>query len=165
MRRLAAYIVDGLVASITALLALIPAAHRPGFLANRVKQITTVMRTGGGINELYAQLYSSMLGKLPLINVAREKPVRWQAAQHRDIIADPIERMGYFALLGTLVDGTLAKVDRASMAYSLEVRVQCWITGSSNMPGVCPRRSNVLTERAASPCCVASFTATCRPTW
>ena len=64
-----------------------------------------------------------MLGKLPLINVAREKPVRWQAAQHRDIIADPIERMGYFALLGTLVDGTLAKVDRASMAYSLEVRV------------------------------------------
>ncbi len=54
MRRLAANIVDGLVTSITTLLAIIPAAHRPGFLANRVKQITTVMRTGGGINELYA---------------------------------------------------------------------------------------------------------------
>ena len=31
--------------------------------------------------------------------------------------------MGYFALLGTLVDGTLAKWDRASMACGLEVRV------------------------------------------
>jgi asparagine synthetase B (glutamine-hydrolysing) len=96
---------------------------RPELLANKVKQITGVVRSGGGISELYAQLYSATAGPPPLIGAADEHPMRWQAPQHRDVVADPIDRMGYFALLGTLVDGTLAKWDRASMAYSLEVRV------------------------------------------
>jgi asparagine synthase (glutamine-hydrolysing) len=122
-RRLLAGTVDGLVAGVTALHGIVPAAHRPELFANRVKQATAVVRTGGGISELYAQLYSTTAGPLPLIGAAAEHPMRWQAPQHRDIVTDPIDRMGYFALLGTLVDGTLAKVDRASMAYSLEVRV------------------------------------------
>jgi asparagine synthase (glutamine-hydrolysing) len=49
--------------------------------------------------------------------------MRWQSPEHREVVDDPIDRMGYFALLGTLVDGTLAKWDRASMACGLEVRV------------------------------------------
>jgi asparagine synthase (glutamine-hydrolysing) len=123
LRRLAAGTVDGLVAGVTALHGSVPAAHRPGLLANRVKQITAVVRAGGGISELYAQLNSTTAGPLPLIGATDEHPMRWQAPQHRDIVIDPIDRMGYFALLGTLVDGTLAKWDRASMAHSLEVRV------------------------------------------
>ena len=122
-RRLLAGAVDGLVASLAALQGIIPAARRPELWANRVQQITEVVRAGGGISELYAQLYSTTAGPLPLIGAADEHPMRWQAAHHRDIVTDPIDRMGYFALLGTLVDGTLAKVDRASMAHSLEVRV------------------------------------------
>ena len=109
--------------ALTALHGIIPSARRPELFANRVKQATTVVRAGGGISELYAQLYSTTAGPLPLIGAADEHPMRWQAPQHRDIVTDPIDRMGYFALLGTLVDGTLAKVDRASMAHSLEVRV------------------------------------------
>lgn len=123
LRRLAAATVDGLVGGVTALHGIIPAARRPGLLANRVKQITAVVRAGGGISELYAQLYIATAAPPPLIGAADEHPMRWQAPQHRDVVADPIDRMGYFALLGTLVDGTLAKVDRASMAHSLEVRV------------------------------------------
>ena len=64
-----------------------------------------------------------MAAQVPLVGVAAEHPMRWQAPEHRDVVTDPIDRMGYFALLGTLVDGTLAKWDRASMAYGLEVRV------------------------------------------
>ncbi len=123
LRRLTAGSVDRLVDGITALHGLIPAARRPGLLANRVRQITGVVRAGGGIGELYAQLYTATAGGLPLIAAAGEHPMRWQTPEHLDVVADPIDRMGYFALLGTLVDGTLAKLDRASMAHSLEVRV------------------------------------------
>jgi len=122
-RRMVADGLDGVVAGLTALHGVIPAGRRPELLANKVKQITGVMRSGGGISELYAQLYSATAGPPPLIGAADEHPMRWQAPQHRDVVADPIDRMGYFALLGTLVDGTLAKWDRASMAHSLEVRV------------------------------------------
>jgi asparagine synthase (glutamine-hydrolysing) len=123
LRLLVAGTVDGLVAGLASLHGIIPAARRPELFANRVKQATAVVRAGGGISELYAQLYSTTAGLPPLIGVAEEHRMRWQAPRHRDIVTDPIDRMGYFALLGTLVDGTLAKVDRASMAYSLEVRV------------------------------------------
>jgi len=123
LRRLVAGSLDGLIGGLAGLHGIIPAAHRPGLMANRAKQLTAVMRAGGGISEFYAQLYNTTAGTLPLIGAAGEHPMRWQGPEHRDIVIDPIDRMGYFALLGTLVDGTLAKVDRASMAQSLEVRV------------------------------------------
>ncbi len=122
-RYLMAGAVEGLVAGLTALQSVVPAGRRRDLYANRIKQATAVVRSGGGISELYAQLYCTMAGDLPLTGTEGEHPMRWQSAEHRDIVGDPIDRMGYFALLGTLIDGTLAKVDRASMAYSLEVRV------------------------------------------
>jgi asparagine synthase (glutamine-hydrolysing) len=122
-RRLAAGATDGLLDGLAALHRLIPAAHRPGFLVNRLKQAAAVVRASGGIPELYAQLYNTTDGLLPLLGATEEYPMRWQTPEHLNVLADPIDRMGYFALLGTLVDGTLAKVDRASMAYGLEVRV------------------------------------------
>jgi asparagine synthase (glutamine-hydrolysing) len=123
LRRIMAGSVNGLVRGITAVHGMIPSGRRPGLLANRVRQVTSVMRAGGGIAELYAQLYATTAESPPLVGVAGEHPMRWQERPHRDLVRDPIDRMGYFALLGTLVDGTLAKMDRASMACSLEVRV------------------------------------------
>ena len=123
LRRLVAGGVDGLAAGITALHGLLPVAHRPGLLANRVRQLSGVLRRGGGIDAYYAELYSAAAARPPLAAGGGEHPMRWQDPLHRDVVADPLDRMGYFALLGTLVDGTLAKWDRASMACSLEVRV------------------------------------------
>jgi len=123
LRRLAAGTLDGMVAGVTALHGMIPLAHRPGLWGSRVKQITGVMRAGGGISELYAQLYATTAGTPPVIDAADEHRMRWQAPEHRDAVADSIDRMGYFALLGPFSEGTLTKVDRASMAQSLEVRV------------------------------------------
>jgi asparagine synthase (glutamine-hydrolysing) len=122
-RRMVAGTLDGVVSGVTALHGMLPAARRPGLLANRARQIIGVVRAGGGISEFYAQLYNAAAGPLPLLGATGEYPMRWQAPEHRDVVTDPIDRMGYFALLGTLVDGTLAKWDRASMAHSLEVRV------------------------------------------
>ena len=123
MRRLVASTADGLIGGAGALHRLIPAARRPELLANKLKQATAIVRAGGGISELYAQLYATTAGAPPLVGAMEEHRMRWQSSEHRDVVADPIDRMGYFALLGTFVDGTLAKVDRASMASSLEVRV------------------------------------------
>jgi asparagine synthase (glutamine-hydrolysing) len=123
LRRLSAAGVDGLVHGMAALLGYLPAARRPAMPANRIKQLTAVVRAGGGISELYAELYSSTGALSALMGIMHEHPMRWQAPEHRDIVVDPIDCMGYFALLGTLVDGTLAKWDRAGMACSLEVRV------------------------------------------
>ena len=123
LRRLVAGTADGLIAGITAVHAMIPAAYRPGMLGNKAKQITGVLRDGGGISEYYAELYSAVAELSPLVGANGVHPMRWQSPEHRDIVTDPIDRMGYFALLGTLVDGTLAKWDRASMACGLEVRV------------------------------------------
>ena len=123
LRRAFAGTVDGLVDGVAALHSKLPAARRPELLANRVKQATTVVRAGGGVSELYAQLYSATAGDLPVLGGREEHPMRWQCARHRNVVCDAIDRQGYFALLGTLIDGTLAKVDRASMAQSLEVRV------------------------------------------
>ena len=57
---------DGLIAGITALHAMIPAAYRPGMMGNKAKQITAVLRDGGGISEYYAELYSAARPSAPL---------------------------------------------------------------------------------------------------
>ena len=113
-------LVDGIAAACTAPFR---QPRAPALWANRVKQITSVVRAGGGISEFYAQLYSSVEGPPRCSGRARRAPDA--LAGH----AIPGRRRrshrshGCFAILGPLVDGTLAKWDRASMACSLEVRV------------------------------------------
>ena len=65
---------DGLIAGITAVHAMIPAAYRPGMLGNKAKQITGVLRDGGGISEYYAELYSAVAELPPLVGAERRTP-------------------------------------------------------------------------------------------
>lgn len=123
LRLLTADLLDRLVTGITLMLRIVPSPYRPALPANHARQLIAVMRAGGGITEFYAQLYSATAGPLPLVASMGEHPMLWQDSRHGERVTDPIDRMGYYALLDTLVDRTLAKVDRASMAYSLEVRV------------------------------------------
>ena len=105
--------------------AIIPQAHRPGLLANqcpadhrrpaRRRRHQRVLRRALQCRRRASATQGRVSGRST--RCAGRRP------EHRDVVTDPIDRMGYFALLGTLVDGSLAKGDRASMACSLEVRV------------------------------------------
>ncbi len=101
---------------------ILPRSRRPALPVAQLHRLAATLGTGG-LPELYAELYSAAGRHLPLLCEEGEHPMLWQGPPHRDLPGDPITRMGYFALLGTLVDRTLAKLDRTTMAFGLEARV------------------------------------------
>jgi asparagine synthase (glutamine-hydrolysing) len=80
------------------------------------------VRATGDFNAIYRETRNAALAPSALLVGTAERQVRWEAAQHAGVVSDFMERMGYFDFLTLLVDGILTKVDRASMAHSLEVR-------------------------------------------
>src|SRR5207248_4369494 len=86
-------------------------------------QIAAAVRETGDFNAIYRETRNAALAPSTLFVGAAERRVRWEAPQHVGVVSDVMERMGYFDFLTLLADGILTKVDRASMAHSLEVRV------------------------------------------
>jgi asparagine synthase (glutamine-hydrolysing) len=123
LRHLTADAVQGVLSGMAAVHGLLPAAWRPRLSLNRVATIAAAVRASGDFNTIYRETRNAALAPAAFLVGTGERPLRWEAGPHVDVVADPMERMGYFDVLTLLVDSILTKVDRASMAHSLEVRV------------------------------------------
>ena len=99
---------------------LIPATFRPRQLGDKLHKLATVLRQPDE-NAIYRRLVSQWEDPKALVLGANESPAAfWQQATS---ISDFIDRMAFLDTVTYLPDDLLTKVDRASMAVSLEVRV------------------------------------------
>jgi asparagine synthase (glutamine-hydrolysing) len=97
----------------------LPVSRRGILRGNSVHKLATVLDVGS-IDEMYGRLVSTWPEPERLVRGGSEPELPWRAV-NADLV-DPAHRMMLFALIGYLPDDILAKVDRASMANSLEVR-------------------------------------------
>lgn len=75
------------------------------------------------VDARYLLLVSHWFEPESIVLQSREPEIEMTDFAHWPAIRDPVERMMYADLIGYLPDDILAKVDRASMAVSLEARV------------------------------------------
>jgi asparagine synthase (glutamine-hydrolysing) len=98
---------------------LLPATHQGFISGNRVQKLATVLDLGS-VDEMYTRLVSTWPEPGRLVRGGHEPELPWRSV--KAILPDPANRMMLFDQLGYLPDDILAKVDRASMGTSLEVR-------------------------------------------
>jgi asparagine synthase (glutamine-hydrolysing) len=101
---------------------LVPKSKRPVQPSNKVQKLAGLL--GGDMDDLYHRLVShwSAPDKLVLGTTERRDGPIW-SERSKNLVSDPIERMQYLDVLTYLPYDILTKVDRASMAVSLEARV------------------------------------------
>ncbi len=120
-RRLYASAAESLsIANWERLAKLIPAARRPRQLGDKLHKLAAGLRQPDA-NAIYRRLVSQWEDPQSLVIGASESAAEvWQQAA---CISDFTERMAFLDTVTYLPDDILTKVDRASMAVSLEVRV------------------------------------------
>ncbi len=100
---------------------LVPGKFRPVQFGQKLHKLADCI--GGGRDKFYRRLISHWNSPEQLVSGASEyKTVVWDADVN-ERIPDFVSRMQYFDTATYLPDDILTKVDRASMAVSLEVRV------------------------------------------
>jgi asparagine synthase (glutamine-hydrolysing) len=105
-----------------ALARIIPMSRRPGTPGDQLHKAAGAL-TSRDITDLYAHLTTGWSDPAKVVRHARE-PDSWRGpAELRTITDGAVERMLVLDTLGYLPDDILTKVDRASMAASLEARV------------------------------------------
>jgi asparagine synthase (glutamine-hydrolysing) len=97
----------------------LPTRRRGLISGNTVHKLATLLELRT-LDEMYTRLVSTWADPGSLVRGGREPELPWRAV--RAEFPDPAHRMMLFDLLGYLPDDILAKVDRASMGVSLEVR-------------------------------------------
>jgi asparagine synthase (glutamine-hydrolysing) len=100
---------------------LLPARRRPPRLGEQLHKAAGAL-VARDVDDLYAQLSSHWQDPQKLV-LGADEPHTWAVDNPLDWINDPMERMLYRDTLGYLPDDALTKVDRATMAASLEGRV------------------------------------------
>jgi len=101
---------------------LVPKSKRPAQPSNKIQKLAGLL--GGDLDDLYPHLVSHWgePDKLVLGATERRDGPIW-SERSKSLVPDLIERMQYLDVLTYLPDDILTKVDRASMAVSLEARV------------------------------------------
>jgi asparagine synthase (glutamine-hydrolysing) len=97
----------------------LPASRRGIIRGNSVHKLATVLDVRS-VDEMYTRLVSTWPNAGRLVLGGQEPDLPWRAIQ--EDLPDAAHRMMLFDLVGYLPDDILAKVDRASMGTSLEVR-------------------------------------------
>ena len=101
--------------------ALIPEQRRPPLLADKMQKLATALE--GGSDNFYRSVITHWSNAQELVPGAAAPRIVADDPRTAGLIADPIERMQFLDTLTYLPDDILTKVDRASMAVSLEARV------------------------------------------
>ena len=100
----------------------LPARLRPTFLGDKIHKAAALIALGST-----EQIYRRMIAQWPepsqVMPGLSEPPAVWDDASIARDIPDPSARVRYFDMMHYLPDDILTKVDRASMAVSLEARV------------------------------------------
>jgi len=103
------------------LLKTIPESKRPSHARDKLYKLATVLR--GGQDDYYRSLITHWSDPESVVLGSTEpKGLVWDDAV-KQVVPDFVERMQYLDTLTYLPDDILTKVDRASMAVSLEARV------------------------------------------
>lgn len=95
---------------------------RPGPVGDKVKKAARVARMGTP-DELYRYMVGHWRDAFELVQGAEKRPLGLANPEAASAMPDQLQRMQLLDQLTYLPDDILAKVDRASMAHGLEVRV------------------------------------------
>ena len=103
------------------LFSLLPPSLRPPQAGNKVHKLARLIE--GNPDEIYLGLISHWQEPESIVVDGREPDTCLRDRNVAKIVPDPVERMQYLDTLTYLPDDILVKLDRASMAVSLEARV------------------------------------------
>ncbi|HEX2215225.1 MAG TPA: asparagine synthase-related protein, partial [Xanthobacteraceae bacterium] len=103
--------------------AAIPEQRRPVQFGDKMHKLAGVLAGEPEASAFYRQIVSQWADPASVVRGARERPGLLDDARIRSLVPDFVERMQYLDTLTYLPDDILTKVDRASMAVSLEARV------------------------------------------
>jgi asparagine synthase (glutamine-hydrolysing) len=100
----------------------LPSRSPPRFVGQRIHKAASVLGAGT-LEEMYRRVVAQWPEPAEAIRCADEPPMVWDDATITADLPDPMAVLRYFDMTHYLPDDILAKVDRASMAVGLEVRV------------------------------------------
>lgn len=100
---------------------LIPARRRPPRLGEQLHKAADTL-TARDIDDLYARV-TSVWRNPEEVAIGSQEPSTWRIDDDLGWLTDPMERMLFRDTSGYLADDALTKLDRATMAASLEGRV------------------------------------------
>ena len=107
----------------TALGALIPEQHRPVQFGDKMHKLARVLDGEPEASTFYKQITSLWVEPARVVRDGAEPASLLDDPRVKAMVPDFVERMQYLDTLTYLPDDILTKVDRASMAVSLEARV------------------------------------------